>query len=156
MDKRGQGLSINAIILIVLGVIVVVLLILGFVRGWDKLAPWISSDNVGTIITSCQTACVTNDIYGYCIDDSRELKSGDDKFSKVTCHVLSLDDNLKKYGVAPCPSVNCKSVVACADTSTPPVKLGYTDKTGTHQQLTIGTRGGKTGTALSPDYCKTP
>ena len=44
MNKRGQGLSTNAIILIVLGVVVLVVLIGGFTIGWGQMAPWIKTN----------------------------------------------------------------------------------------------------------------
>ena len=45
MNKKGQGLSINAIILIVLGIVVLVFLILGFALGWGNLRDKVFSSN---------------------------------------------------------------------------------------------------------------
>jgi len=69
MDKRGQGLSTNAIILIILGVVVLAVLIIGFTMGWDTIAPWLSKDNVQNIVTSCETACVIQNVYDYCTSE---------------------------------------------------------------------------------------
>ena len=66
LNKRGQGLSVNAIILIVLGIVVLVILIAGFTLGWQNIAPFLSADNVGTVAKSCQAACSTGDTYGFC------------------------------------------------------------------------------------------
>lgn len=66
-NHRGQGLSTNAIILIILGVIILAVLIFGFIAGWDTIAPWIEKDNnVDTISQACQIACATKSSYDYC------------------------------------------------------------------------------------------
>lgn len=110
-NKRGQGLSTNAIILIVLGVIVLVILALGFIMGWDKIAPWIfSSNNVDTIAQQCSVACTTGSTYDYCTlprelkfkDSISGLKSG----TKYKC----VDLVNKNIGVEACPSL-CSPVV---------------------------------------------
>ena len=64
-NKRGQGLSTQAIILIVLGVAVLVIMIIGFTVGWDKIAPWLSRDNVDSIVTQCEVACSTQSVYDF-------------------------------------------------------------------------------------------
>jgi hypothetical protein len=77
LNKRGQGLSVNAIILIVLGVVVLAVLIFGFTVGFGKILPFISSgDNVETIKTACSTACSTSNTLGYCTTP-REIKIDD-------------------------------------------------------------------------------
>ena len=107
-SKFGQGLSVNAIILIVLGMIVLVLLILGFTLGWGKILPFISSNNVENLVTSCNLACSTNNQYGFC-SSKRELKADDANIKDVTCNYVSR--NLPKYGVQPCPAVPCSNVI---------------------------------------------
>jgi len=107
MDKRGQGLSTNAIILIILGVVVLVVLIVGFTMGWDTIAPWLSKDNVQNIVTSCEVACSTQNVYDYCSRE-RELKSDDlpDNQKEVSgnCTFFSTDP-YKKYGITECPGL---------------------------------------------------
>ncbi|MEK6819827.1 MAG: hypothetical protein AABY03_01350 [Nanoarchaeota archaeon] len=56
INKRGQGLSVNAIILIVLGIVVLVLMVLGFTIGWSKILPFISTNNADTLVTACSIA----------------------------------------------------------------------------------------------------
>ncbi len=104
MDKRGQGLSTNAIILIVLGVVVLVILILGFTMGWDKIAPWMSKDNVDTIVNQCSVACSTHSVYDYCTKE-RELNDGANKI-QGNCSFFAV--NHPKYGVA-----NCSALQPC-------------------------------------------
>lgn len=46
MKKKNEPIEIstNAIVLIILGIIVLVILIIGFSFGWEKVAPWLSQD----------------------------------------------------------------------------------------------------------------
>ena len=109
-NKRGQGLSTNAIILIVLGVAVLVVLIIGFIMGWENIAPWLSGDNVNTIANQCQVACSTMSVYDFCTKP-RELKASDlpNGMKKVdgTCRMFSFVDAYEKYGIEGCPNVDC-------------------------------------------------
>jgi len=111
---RGQGLSTNAIILIVLGVVVLVVLAVGFTMGWKQLAPWLPSggSNIDIIKQQCSTACITNSANDFCLA-SRELNINNIKYSGVTCYTLSIDDNLEKFGVESCSAINCAGVVGC-------------------------------------------
>src|SRR3989344_7469725 len=111
---RGQGLSTNAIILIVLGVVVLVVLAVGFTMGWKQLAPWLPSggSNIDIIKQQCSTACITNSANDFCLA-SRELNINNIKYSGVTCYQLSLDVDFKKFGVESCSAVNCKNIVTC-------------------------------------------
>lgn len=112
-DKKGQELSTNVIILIILGVVVLVVLILGFTVGWKKIAPWISSTNVDSIVTQCGVACSTGNAYDYCIA-KKDLKSADETLKDVTCYYLS--EKQTKYGITKCPSV-CTNVILSDVTS---------------------------------------
>ena len=82
-DKRGQGLSVNAIILIILGLVVLAALIIGFTFGFQGLKDRFStSNNVGTIVSACQTACATNDAFSYCTT-KREIKMNAEDLTSV-------------------------------------------------------------------------
>ncbi|MBI5803470.1 hypothetical protein HY448_02180 [Candidatus Pacearchaeota archaeon] len=90
--KRGQGLSVNAIILIVLGVIVLGVLVLGFTMGWSNFSSYFSTNNVQSIVTACSAACATQSVYDFCSVE-RTLKTSDIyNGDKVTCNILA---NLK-------------------------------------------------------------
>lgn len=104
-NKRGQGLSTNAIILIVLGVLVLVILIAGFTLGWGKIAPWIKTEsNVGQISQACQLACSTLAKYNYC-SVGRELFTEEGTEEDVSCYFLS--EKRTKYGIEKCPAISC-------------------------------------------------
>lgn len=109
-NKRGQGLSTNAIILIILGVIVLVVLILGFTMGWDTIAPWIKKgNNVDGISRQCSVACTTQNSYDFCSKE-RTLKAPDlpeengeeIKEKKGTCSFFATEDDYSPYGIEDC------------------------------------------------------
>lgn len=104
-NKRGQGLSTNAIILIVLGIVVLVVLILGFTIGWKSLLPWISTDNVNNIVTQCGIACTTESVYDFC-SKPLTLKAGDlpggGKEVTGNCTFFATVEGYDKYGVQDC------------------------------------------------------
>ncbi|MBU0893851.1 MAG: hypothetical protein KKF48_04070 [Nanoarchaeota archaeon] len=111
INKRGQGLSTNAIILIILGVVILVVLIIGFTLGWERLAPWIKpSNNVKDIVQACSIACSTENVYDYC-SFKRELKAedlpDDVKSIEETCKFFSdtANTDYTKYGIKDCPGL---------------------------------------------------
>lgn len=109
MKKKAQGLSINAVILIVLGIIVLVILALGFTIGWDKFAFWIPSNNVDTIVKACDSACAAQSTYDYC-SVKRELKTKEFRAKDVSCYALSYGDVFSDYDIARCSGLDCSNV----------------------------------------------
>ena len=114
MNERGQGLSTNAIVLIILGVFILAILIFGFTLGWGKIAPWISTSNVDTIVNSCAVACNTRSQYDFCTAP-RELKADGVELKDVTCNYLA--EKQKKYGIDSCGSVSCVGTTRLLDES---------------------------------------
>jgi hypothetical protein len=106
VNKRGQGLSTNAIILIILGIIVLVILILGFTIGWNRLLPFVQSNNVDNIKTTCSIACSTNNDFDFC-SQNRTLKADGLPGGEVTsnCNVFATDVAYDIYGIDPCPGL---------------------------------------------------
>jgi len=109
LDKRGQGLSTNAIILIILGIVVLVVVVLGFTIGWDKILPFISTDNVETIKSSCGAACATGNTYGFC-SQNRTLKAGEVRLEDKTCFEFATTVLYNLYGIEECGSITCPVV----------------------------------------------
>ncbi|NCN86598.1 hypothetical protein GW932_02095 [archaeon] len=105
-NKKAQGMSTNTIILLILGIAVLVVLILGFTMGWQKVAPFISGSNVDTISSSCQAACSTGSKYDFCTAE-RELKDLEKNKIKTSCTVFSGEKSLAKYGIQTC-AIDCK------------------------------------------------
>ena len=122
-SRKGQGLSVNAIIMIVLGVFVLAVLILGFTMGWgnikDRIAP---SNNVKTIADACSLACNTNSQFDFCTY-SREIKMDSGSLESINTVLVEGVDKLKsgdkkscnefvkysKLGITSCPAVPCSS-----------------------------------------------
>jgi len=111
-NKRGQGLSTNAIIMIILGIVVLVVLILGFTLGWGKILPFLSSENVDSVVNGCNTACVQGNTYAFC-SQQRELVDAEGNEFASTCYLFSNLDNFSKYGIDKCSSIKCE--LDCGD-----------------------------------------
>lgn len=92
MNKKGQDLSIGTLILIVLGIIVLVLLILGFSLGWSNLWEKINifkgSSSIGDIANACKIAVTSQDVYSYCQDFKKIKVNGQTEY--ISC----LDDRV--------------------------------------------------------------
>ncbi|MCR4323863.1 MAG: hypothetical protein NUV37_02755 [Nanoarchaeota archaeon] len=95
MNKRGQGMSITTIILIVIGIVVLVILIWGFSTGWnnlwDKVSGRTSSSNVDDVVAGCKVACDTGARDDFC-NAGRTIKFGAER--EVTKTVV-VDENKK-------------------------------------------------------------
>jgi len=127
-DRRGQGLSVNAIILIVLGVVVLAVLIYGFTIGFNQLRPYLPESNVDAILTACMAACTAGSDYQYC-SFGRELKTEDVELSGVTCDYLA-SNNL--YGADSCGSaVNCGKIEDISESSIDAVNARCSDAVAT-------------------------
>ena len=110
-SRRGQGLSVNAIIMIVLGVVVLAVLILGFTMGWKNIAPWIGAgNNVDNIVTACSVAGNTQSKYDFCTV-KRELKTEDGTFKDLNCFALANIKEFSKYGVGT-SSIKCDQILS--------------------------------------------
>ncbi|MBI5804363.1 hypothetical protein HY450_03905 [Candidatus Pacearchaeota archaeon] len=102
MNKKAQDLSIGTLILIVLGIIVLVLLILGFSLGWSNLWEKINifggSSSISDIVTACNLAVTANSKFSYC-QDFKEIKL-DGETQYLNCQDSRVQPNLDS-------SVNC-------------------------------------------------
>lgn len=109
INKKAQGMSVNTLILIILGVVIMVVLILGFTRGWSNILPWLGGgDNIDTLQTTCSTACTTSSQYKFC-SVQREVKDGINPKFKATCNDLATKQiySSRGYGIAPCEAISC-------------------------------------------------
>jgi len=107
-NKRAQGMSTSTIILLILGIVILVVLILGFTMGWSRLTPWVSTNNIDAIKASCNVACSTNAQYEYC-SVLRNVDDGNNPEFEETCYNLanSEDYSDRGYGILSCPSIDC-------------------------------------------------
>jgi hypothetical protein len=108
MNKRGQGLSTNAIILIILGIVILVVLIVGFAMGWDRIAPWLSRENVDEVVNGCNVACNTQAEYAFCSQPRELVDAEKNEYKDITCHALSTLDETEKYGIEEC-DLDCEA-----------------------------------------------
>jgi hypothetical protein len=104
-SKRGQSMSTNTVVLLIIAVLVLVFLILGFTMGWNKIAPFIKSSNVDSVVNNCEAACSTQSKYDYC-SAQRELKDADGEKYEASCAVFAGVSQFKKYGIKGC-NIDC-------------------------------------------------
>jgi hypothetical protein len=112
-NKKGQEMSTTTIILIILGVIVLVVLVLGFRIGWDKVLPFLPSNNVQNVVTACSTACATGSQYDYCTAvrtlkaDDLKVKAGVDAKQVLGDCKTFAKDPYTAYGIETCSTISC-------------------------------------------------
>lgn len=112
INKKGQGMSTSTIILLVLGVIVLVVLALGFFMGWQKLGSYLSSNNVDSVVSECSSACTSGSVYNFC--SAQKTLTDDQKVkTQASCAVFANVADFKKYGIDSCPSIACS--LPCSD-----------------------------------------
>jgi hypothetical protein len=97
-NTKGQDLSIGTLILIVLGIIVLVLLILGFTIGWgnlwDKINIFGGSSTLSDVTTACKLAATSQDVYSFCLDFNNIDVNGRSEYVNCQDDRLRLDDRL--------------------------------------------------------------
>ena len=103
-NKRGQGMSTSTIVLLIIGVIILVVLIIGFTKGWSTFGDWLKSNNIDSIKNSCGVACSTASQYEFC-SVRREVKDGENPKFEATCEQLSTLPKFEAYGIEPCPDL---------------------------------------------------
>jgi hypothetical protein len=69
-NKRGAEFTIGMLIAIVIGIVVLVIVIIGFVGGWnnllDKLNIFGGGDDLGSVGQTCALACSAGNTNGFC------------------------------------------------------------------------------------------
>ncbi len=139
-NQKGQELSTTTVILLILGVLILVILIIGFSTGWALFQNLIFPTNVDSVVSDCSSACGLNQQYSFC-SASRELRVNEDKLDiKTSCAVMAVVSQFQKYSIQQCPSITCN--LPCAD-----IVIG--GKSGVI--VTIGTKGTYNVTALAND-----
>ena len=95
MNKRGQELSIGTLILIVLGIIVLVLLVLGFSIGWENLFSKIGifqGSDLSSMVTACKVAVSSKSDASYC--EFKKVKLDDGKVHEINCQYSNVQSAL--------------------------------------------------------------
>jgi len=108
-NKKAQGLPVSTIILLVIGVIILVVLVLGFTLGWSNLKSWIApSNNVQTIVDQCNLNCQLDQKYNFC-SENKTLKTSDITI-ETTCNDFATIATYSSYGIKKCPGITCERV----------------------------------------------
>lgn len=101
-NKKGDTNWV--LIMLILGVIVLVILAAGFMIGWNRLLPWLSTNNVDTTVTQCQIACTTNSKYAWCTQPRNvSTDEVENLYKDVTCEQL-VKENI---GISACSQITC-------------------------------------------------
>jgi len=114
-NKRGQEISVNTLVLIVIAVLVLVFLIVGFAIGWKKIFPFITpGNNIKDIVDKCSLACSTQALYDYC-SAKREVRvdeplMGSDNKKEFTATCKDLE-SVTELGISPCTTIVCPNYV---------------------------------------------
>lgn len=112
-STKGQGMSTNTIILLILGLVVLVALIWGFSTGWQSFKKITNPTNVDSLVEECQTACGLNNKFSYCSGERTLNVNEEDLTVKTSCQVLATLPAFEKYGIQECPSIDCE--LSCED-----------------------------------------
>lgn len=99
-NKKAQGLPVNTLILIILGIVVLVVLIIGFTIGWSSVKEWFTSGTSDSqrAVTECAVACSTGNKIDWCA-----VKYKIDKIEE-SCESLSIKKQIDKTD---CPGIIC-------------------------------------------------
>jgi hypothetical protein len=106
-NKKGQGMSTNTIVLLILGLIILVALIFGFATGWKTFKDIANPTNVDSIIEDCQVACSLNQKYSYCSAERVLRINEEDVVVKDSCYALSSMPEYETY-IEGCPTIDCE------------------------------------------------
>ena len=96
-NTKGQDLSIGTLILIVLGIVVLVLLILGFSMGWQDLFTKINifsgGSNLESVAQACNLAADSQATISYCSDFKKVKDNG--KTVYANCEYSKIQTSLR-------------------------------------------------------------
>ena len=113
INKRAQGMSTQTVILLILGLIILVVLIVGFSTGWKGFKKILASSNVDSIVEDCATSCSLQNTYDFCSGERTLRAAEDDLEVSTSCYVLANSDKFDKYKVDSCSQIDCD--LSCDD-----------------------------------------
>jgi hypothetical protein len=109
--KRGQGLSTNTVILLVLGLLVLAALAYGFFTGFEALRGTVEKNNVDDIVTQCTSQCAMKSKYDFCAAPKTLVDAEGNKI-KASCEVFANEPTMGAYGIGNCPAIECSNTCA--------------------------------------------
>ncbi|MBS3073837.1 hypothetical protein J4447_00095 [Candidatus Pacearchaeota archaeon] len=113
INKRGaEGTPTGTIVVLIIGLVVLVLIIVGFSMGWNNLFSKIfgfggGKSNVGSVSSNCVASCQLNDQYSFCTEE-RSVTLGNGTTLKGSCNQFATMDNLKSQiggAIKECPGL---------------------------------------------------
>ena len=105
-NKRGAAIAVNTIIFLILGIAILVMLILGFTIGFNKLLPFLSSENVKDVVTACNSACITSSQYAFCTQNRTLIDENKIEY-RNSCNGFATDSEFSKFGIDTCGPLTC-------------------------------------------------
>lgn len=128
MNKKGQGMSTSTIVLLILGMVVLVVLIIGFSSGWNSFNKIMNPTNVDSVVDDCSSACSLSQVFSYC-SESRTYRINEEKLNiKTSCAVLSNAPSFGGY-ISDCGNIQCD--LTCS-------QIIIEDKKGTQKKGILG------------------
>ncbi len=112
MNKKGQDLTIGTLVLIVLGVVVLVLLIVGFTKGWGFIFDKFDSapgKSLETTIQACNFAGQGGLQADYCLEFKRVSYAGETRY--VNCEADIINPQLTTPLGSPCAPVEVDKAI---------------------------------------------
>lgn len=97
MKKKGQEMSVSTLVLIVIGIVVLVMLVLGFTMGWQNLWNKINvfqGGSVEDVINGCKIAATAEATYSYC-NEFKPVTINNQKML-INCEYGAVQDRLDK------------------------------------------------------------
>jgi len=101
-------MSTSTIILLVLGLIVLAVLSIGFMSGWNAFQSQTGKTNVDEVVEECRTTCSLGQQFSFCSAEKELRFAEEDIVITASCAVFANEPNLqRKYGVQSCPRIDC-------------------------------------------------
>ncbi len=115
MNKRGQGIGVETIVLIIVALVVLAVVVYGFTVGWGNLWQSLTSlgggkVNVQTVIQGCQVSCSTSATYDYCNKVRDVTFTSGSKPESLRCKDLEG----RGVGLEVCSNLDCGEKKTCA------------------------------------------
>ncbi|HUS51347.1 MAG TPA: hypothetical protein VMZ91_14355 [Candidatus Paceibacterota bacterium] len=120
INKKAEGTPVWIIIALVLGLIVLVIIAVGFAGGWTKLFEKFrifGGTTLSTIGQSCQVACAANDKTVYCFESRTVTGLTQQQVNtlKGTNTTLPVPDVADKEAIVICKDLADKNFIAKCD-----------------------------------------
>jgi len=121
INKKAEGTPVWIIIALVLGLIVLVIIAVGFAGGWTKLFEKFrifGGTTLSTIGQSCQVACAANDKTVYCFESRTVTGLTQKQVNDITgdnTTVIPTPDEADKQATVVCKDLAAKNFIAKCD-----------------------------------------